>query len=90
MSNIEFIDQEIRSYEQLAILSSDDIKERYEKCVSRLQQIKAILEAWEVVKKYTDTSDDIVNTEFYLHIDFKSDIEDFKIMKKALEVSNNE
>lgn len=88
MNSLEFIDQEIRSYEQLAILSSDDIKKRYEKCVLRLQQIKAILEAWEVVKKYTDTSDDIVNTEFYLHIDFKSDIEDFKIMKKALEVED--
>lgn len=56
--------------------------------IEELQQIKTILEAWEVVKKYTDTSDDIVNTEFYLHIDFKSDIKDFKIMKKALEVEN--
>lgn len=89
MNNLEWIDQKIISYKHLVMFSSNNQKKYYEKCVLRLQQIKAILEAWEVVKKYTDTSDDIVNTEFYLHIDFKSDIEDFKIMKKALEVEND-
>lgn len=51
MNSLEFIDQEIISYKHLVTFSSNDRKKYYEECVLLLQQIKTILEAWEVVNE---------------------------------------
>lgn len=54
--------------------------------IEQLEQIKTILEAWEVVKRYTDTSEDIVNTEYYF---IKGLDDEFETLKKALELEDD-
>ena len=50
MNSLEFIDEEIKRYKTVVRITSGDKKSYYKKAVNHLQQIKTILEAWEVVK----------------------------------------
>lgn len=59
MTSIEFIEQEITSYKQLAILSKNDAKKYYEERVTILQQIKSQLELCEEIKTSNETICDV-------------------------------
>ena len=90
---IEFVEKEIeytkRKLEQLEIDLNfpfrKDVITHLKEDLQTLEQIKCELEAWEVVKEYTDTSEDIVNTEYYF---IKGIDDEFETLKKALEVES--
>lgn len=50
MNSLEFIDEEIKRYKAVVSITLGDKKSYYKKVIIHLQQIKAELEAWEVVK----------------------------------------
>lgn len=95
MNSLEFINQEIKFLEDMInmdlalIEDEEDLKEiaKKQERLKNLQQIKAELEAWEVVKRYTDTSEDTINTEYYF---IKGMDSEFEILEKALEVKEKE
>ena len=111
MNSLEFINEkiEIRKVDKEAALKI--IKEyegivpvkAYKKSVEHddkeilaLQQIKDILEAWEVVKNKCVDMHDIINCsnlEVYntsLYKEYQLTEKEYQIIKKALEVNNNE
>lgn len=87
---IEFVEKEIDLLEMKKESAFRheyySVYEEYSQKITALQQIKCVLEAWEVVKRYTDTSEDIVNTEYYF---IKGLDDEFETLKKALEVEDD-
>ena len=51
-----------------------------------LHQIKCVLEAWEVVKRYTSTPEDVVEGGYYF---IKGLDDEFETIKKALELEDD-
>ena len=91
MTSLEFIEEQIEELKELLVVDVvllsnkydiDEIENKKER-LKILEQIKTELEAWEVVKIYTDTSEDTVNTEYYF---IKGMDSEFETIKKALEV----
>ena len=104
MTNLEFIEKQIDTYKRLkerAILNIADevdddelfkLHERIDIINERLpilQQIKKELEAWEVVKKYVKEIS-INGIAFERIINVSHTKQNYEIVKKALEVNNNE
>ena len=104
MTDLEFIEKEIQKakellqrLEKLKVISNKyelQLNEVLEKDTQEklfyLQQIKSILEAWEVVKKHCDYQDydrfNCIPEGFYLIEPIKG--KDYLTIKKALEVEN--
>lgn len=83
MTNLEFIKKEIKFLED--IVNMDLSKQ---KMLSNFQQIKTIVEAWEVVKKHLILDKEFHRIDLHLYHDtiYK---EDYLKLKKALEVDDD-
>lgn len=90
MTSIEFIDREITSYKQLAILSENDEKKHYEECITILQQIKSQLESCEEIKPANETICDVkpadVSYETYRKLQHENEALKDAIVKLTLKL----
>lgn len=84
---IEFIEKEIEKLKDLLelddvlCLTTDDHYKSWYDSLKMFQQIKAELEAWEVVKPYIDEGVSFTLSKF-----LKNNIDKFETLKKALEI----
>ena len=91
MNSLEFIEKEIKQLEERKEKAfKNEYYSVYKECsqkITTLQQIKAKLEAWEVVKKHCDYQDydrfNCIPEGFYLIEPIKG--KDYLTIKKALE-----
>lgn len=86
---INFLEAQIDKYENhLLAFSQVNVKNRLEemkKDLQTLKQIKCVLEAWEVVKRYTSTPEDVIEAGYYF---IKGLDDEFETLNKALEVED--
>ena len=110
MNNLEFIDKEIEATESAINVMQEMLNDKVycyfnkesvldslnkgKKRLQTLQQIKTVLEAWEVVKNTCVDIHDIINCsnlEVYntsLYKEYQLTEKEYKVIKKALEVKD--
>lgn len=87
MNNLEFINEEIKRYKAVINITSGERKSYYKKVVNHLQQIKAELEAWEVVQEEIKIKQQ--DGYYYIKTRYEKGLinkEQYETIQKALEV----
>ena len=91
MTDLEWIEKEIEKLKAFIAFPQTTLAVRYEKRLNHLQQIKTILEAWEVVKKHLEYfPSDYWNgiPEDVIAMTSNINRKDYPQIKKALEIEN--